>query len=138
MNAAYRSARNELAALDARCDAFLRNAVANRASRVQGRALLGTANASFRARPSARSAKRARAADGRARHAPLSGATLRARARSSIARTAQKVLLFGAARGVLSAAVRLGIAGSFEAQRMQWNAPTIWIAIGDRCRGVDA
>jgi acetylornithine deacetylase/succinyl-diaminopimelate desuccinylase-like protein len=32
--------------------------------------------------------------------------------------TAQKIVLYGTARGVLSAAVRLGIAGGYEAQRM--------------------
>ena len=31
----------------------------------------------------------------------------------------QRVALFGAARGVLTAAVRLGIIGSYEAQRLQ-------------------
>src|SRR5438874_2403803 len=42
MNAAYRSA-GQLKALDALADAFLLNAVANRASRIQGRTLLASA-----------------------------------------------------------------------------------------------
>jgi urease accessory protein len=49
--------------------------------------------------------------------APLSGATFHALALPL--QTAQKIVLYGTARGVLSAAVRLGIAGSYEAQRMQ-------------------
>ena len=34
-------------------------------------------------------------------------------------KTIQEVVLFGTARGVLAAAVRLGIAGSYEAQQLQ-------------------
>ena len=37
----------DLPVIDERCDAFLRNVVANRASRVQGRAWLGTVERSF-------------------------------------------------------------------------------------------
>lgn len=97
-----------LALIDERCDAFLRNPVANRASRVQGRAWAGTVSRSF---PSA---------DVRAigfRHfAPVFGASLRALGveRDETAR----MFLFGTARGTLSAAVRLGIVGTNEAQRV--------------------
>src|SRR5438034_246060 len=38
---------SEFGVIDARCDAFLRNPVANRASRVQGRAWIGTVERSF-------------------------------------------------------------------------------------------
>ena len=44
----------------------------------------------------------------------------------------QRVALFGAARGVLSAAVRLGIIGSYEAQRLQHRARAV---AGHRGRG---
>ena len=37
--------------------------------------------------------------------------------------TARKVILYGTARGVLSAAVRLGIVGSYQAQQMQHDSP---------------
>ena len=47
--------------------------------------------------------------------------------------TAQKIVLYGTARGVLSAAVRLGIAGSFEAQRMQYECSPWLDRIADRC-----
>jgi urease accessory protein len=100
--------------IDARCEAFLRNPVTNRASRVQGRAWLGTVERSFpRAEVRASCAAiRERAAS---RHyAPIVGATLRALA---IDRTvAARLFLFGVARGALSAAVRLGIVGTTEAQ----------------------
>ena len=97
-----------LALIDDRCDAFLRNPVANRASRVQGRAWAGTVARSFPP------------VDVRAvgfRHfAPVFGATLQP---LGVGRDeAARMFLFGVARGTLSAAVRLGIAGTNEAQRV--------------------
>ena len=128
MNDAYRSPE-QLEALDALADAFLLNAVANRASRIQGRTLLGTAG---RIWPSAALAALQQRADATCAHAaPLSGAVFRTIGLSLA--IAQKVVLYGTARGVLSAAVRLGIAGSFEAQRMQ-HACGPWLdRIADRC-----
>ena len=101
--------------LDALNDAFLTNAVANRASRVQGRTLVATC---ARIWPTARLA----ALEGVTRQlsahvAPVAGACMRAM--DVPLWTAQKVVLYGTARGVLSAAVRLGIVGSYEAQRLQ-------------------
>ncbi len=114
MNAAFRSPER-LEALDVVAEAFLTNAVANRASRVQGRTLIATAG---RVWPSAAlTALKARADTTRAHVAPLLGATFQAL--SLPVHTAQKIVLYGTARGVLSAAVRLGIAGGYEAQRMQ-------------------
>ena len=97
-----------LALIDQRCDAFLRNSVANRASRVQGRAWAGTAARSF---PSIQVS-----AVGCRHFAPVFGATLRALGveRDDTAR----MFLFGTARGTLSAAVRLGIVGTNEGQRV--------------------
>jgi urease accessory protein len=106
----------ELAVIDARCDAFLRNPVANRASRVQGRAWIGTIERSFprpevhafcdtvRARPMGR------------HYAPLVGAALRTLGVDRDA--AARLFLFGVCRGTLSAAVRLGIVGTTDAQRI--------------------
>ena len=51
---------------------------------------------------------------------------------------AQRAVLHGAARGILSAAVRLGIAGSFRAQRMQHEATPCLDATLERCRGLAA
>jgi urease accessory protein len=97
-----------LGLFDERCDAFLRNAVANRASRVQGRAWAGTVSRSFPA-IDIRTA-------GHRHFPPVFGATLNALGveRSEAAR----MFLFGAARGTLSAAVRLGITGTNDAQRV--------------------
>ena len=128
LNDAYRSPE-QLEAFDALADAFLLNTVANRASRIQGRTLLGTAG---RIWPSAQLAALQTRADATCAHvAPLTGATFRAIGLPLA--TAQKVVLYGTARGVLSAAVRLGIAGSFETQRMQ-DACSPWLdRIADRC-----
>jgi len=97
-----------LVLFDERCDAFLRSAVANRASRVQGRAWAGAVRRSF---------PHVDVRDTPCRHfTPIFGATLHALGvgRDDVAR----MFLFGVARGTLSAAVRLGLAGSNEAQRL--------------------
>jgi urease accessory protein len=111
-----RAAYDDLAALpalDARAEAFLVNHVANRASRTQGRALLSTCERIFPDEV----AEVVRAAAGLRLHvAPLWGAVCRAL--SVPAEDAQRLLLWTVARGVLSAAVRLGAAGTHEAQAM--------------------
>jgi urease accessory protein len=128
VNDAYRSPE-QLEALDAVADAFLLNAVANRASRIQGRALLGTAG---RIWPSAELAALQARADATCAHvAPVAGAAFCAIGLPLP--TVQRVVLYGAARGVLSAAVRLGIAGSFEAQRLQYECSPWLERIADRC-----
>jgi urease accessory protein len=120
---------DRLAELDHLSDAFLTNEVGNRASRTQGRSLIATA---ARVWPSdaLRGLERA-AADTCAHVAPLCGATLRSLdvPRSS----AQRMVLFGAARGVLSAAVRLGIAGSYEAQSLQHACAPLLEAVAENC-----
>ena len=101
--------------LDAVADAFLINAVANRASRQQGRTLLATA---ARVWPSPdMEMARAHASRLCAHLGPVAGVVFRT-VGVPLA-TAQQLVLFGTARGVLSAAVRLGILGSYEAQRLQ-------------------
>ena len=131
VNAAY-LVPDRLEALDELAGAFLINPVANRASRVQGRTLVATA---CRIWPSAALAGlRARAEATRAHVAPLSGAVFGAIGLPLS--TAQRVVLYGAARGVLSAAVRLGIAGSYEAQRMQFECGPWLDVLTERCAGL--
>jgi urease accessory protein len=114
VNAAYRTPER-LEWLDARADAFLLNAVANRASRIQGRTLLATI---ARVWPSpAVTALAARVAATHAHVSPVTGAALKTVGLPL--GTVQQVVLFGTARSVLAAAVRLGIAGSYEAQQLQ-------------------
>jgi urease accessory protein len=103
-------------AVDERCEAFLRNVVANRASRVQGRAWLGTVERSFPT-PALRGLCASIRSSGGPKHfAPAFGATLRLLDVERL--EASRLFLYGAARGVFSAAVRLGIVGTMDAQRL--------------------
>jgi len=119
----------DLADLDALCDAFLSSAVANRASRIQGVAFLMAAERAFPTvvglGANAREQKLAM------HYAPLFGAI------SGVIgverRMAQALFLQMTCRGVLAAAVRLGIIGSNAAQRLQAElAPHLQDTL-DRC-----
>jgi urease accessory protein len=100
--------------LDARSDAFLASRVANRASRTQGRAFLDTCARIF---PAELSGLREKARGLCLHHAPVFGAAMRALEVERI--EAQQLLLSQTLRGLLFAAVRLGLAGTHEAQRLQ-------------------
>ena len=63
--------------------------------------------------------------------APLVGAVLRAL--DVPLEVAQRLLLFTTARGVLAAAVRLGIVGSYQAQRLQYDSATVLEDVMRRC-----
>lgn len=102
-----------LPSLDARADAFLANHVANRASRTQGRAFLSTAARVF---PERIAPLQAAAAGLRLHLAPVWGAAMSA-LEIGLA-DAQRVFLWSTARNVLSASVRLGLAGTHEAQAL--------------------
>jgi urease accessory protein len=128
LNEAYRDP-DALATLDDRADVFLLNTVANRASRMQGRTLVATA---VRIWPSDRLRRvQAGVAKTRAHVAPVSGAVFEVLGLSLP--TAQRMVLYGTARGVLSAAVRLGIVGSFDAQRLQYACGPRVEEIADQC-----
>jgi urease accessory protein len=113
--AAAHRAPGELAEIDGRCHAAIAGHVAKRASRVQGAALLRAAAASF---PAAAALEEAARAERLAcHHAPVHGAVLAAL--GAEAATARRLFLFGALRGVVAAAVRLGLAGPLEGQALQ-------------------
>jgi urease accessory protein len=114
VNAAHRNP-DRLESLDELADAFLLNVVANRASRIQGRTLVTTACRVWPSEALVDLSRRARSL--RAHVSPLTGAAFRAVGLPLT--TVQRVTLYATVRGVLSAAVRLGIVGSYEAQRMQ-------------------
>jgi urease accessory protein len=105
-----------LPALDRRADAFLVNHVANRASRTQGRALLATAARIF---PTELRPIQERVGQGGLllHLAPISGAVFRGLGLS--AGEALRLFLWTVARGVVSAAVRLNLVGTHEAQMQQ-------------------
>jgi urease accessory protein len=117
-------APEDLGATDALCDAFLTGSIANRASRTQGRAFIGTCARIFDHEPILRLDSLARDRLLSAHFAPLFGATLRA---LNVGRKdAQSVYLHLALRGLTSAAIRLGVVGPHEAQRIAHaHAPTL-------------
>jgi urease accessory protein len=128
VNAAH-AATTPFDRLDALCDAFLTNPVANRASRVQGRALTATCARTWPTAPLVSLDAEAKLGCGHL--APSFGATMRA---LEIPRPiVQQMFLFLTARGVLSAAVRLGIVGSYQAQRMQTASAAHLDAVLDAC-----
>jgi urease accessory protein len=152
VNAAWRE-RERLAEWDALNDAFLTNAVANRASRQQGRTLVasaariwgGTALEALHRRaasipnfqsptpkelPTANSQAPTPALC--AHVAPMTGAVCAAL--GVPLETTQRLVLYTAARGVLSAAVRLGVVGSYEAQRLQSESAPAMARVLARCR----
>ena len=103
--------------LDGLCETFLASHVANRASRVQGRAFLATCERAFATTEILALATQIRAAGLHEHFAPVFGATIGALGvkLSSM----QRLLLHLTLRGVLSAAIRLGVLGPYQAQRVQ-------------------
>jgi urease accessory protein len=115
--------------LDERCDTFLTNVVTNRASAVQGRAFLATCARVWPSEPMRAIERRAKRLRGH--YAPLAGAVL---ATLDVPLpTAQQLLLYLAARGILSSAVRLGIVGPYAAQRLQFECREDLALVLARC-----
>ncbi|MGZ3417356.1 MAG: urease accessory protein UreF [Polyangiales bacterium] len=108
-------ATGDVRAIDARCDLFLANDVANRASRTQGRAFLDTASRIF---PHSEIADLRENLRGSPRHhAPVFGAVARA---LGLERPSQ-LFLHVTLRSLASAAVRLGVIGPHRAQRIMFD-----------------
>jgi urease accessory protein len=119
------------APLDARCDAATPGQVANRASRAQGRSFL---RAVSRISPAVEDLARQATASGLPGHlAPSFGAALGLLGASEAECT--RLFLFQAARGLLSAAVRLGLAGPLEAQELLARSGAIADAVASACAG---
>jgi urease accessory protein len=114
VRAAHRSP-DDLPAHDGLAEAFLTNHVARRASVTQGRALAATLSRVFRLPALHALDARIRERGLHGHHAPLFGAALAA-LDLPIEATAQLFVHQGL-RGVVSAAVRLGLVGPHEAQR---------------------
>lgn len=110
--------------LDAHLDALLTNHVANAASRTQGRAFVSTCARVFDDASIAALAAPARGRKVPSHLAPLFGAALNALGVERDESLA--IFLHLALRGVVSAGVRLGVAGPLEAQRLSSrHAPTL-------------
>lgn len=122
---------SRLAEVDAVCDAFLTGVVTNRASRVQGRALVSASARSFDEPDLARLHDQVRGKRLAGHHAPLFGAVTAA---LGVARQdAQRLWMHGTLRNLLAAAVRLGIAGTHEAQSIQRAAAPLLDRVLERC-----
>jgi urease accessory protein len=120
--------------LDRAVDAQLVNHVANRASRTQGRAFLTTVARAFDAPVLAERAARAAAHAIAAHQAPVFGCSLAALDVSLDDTLSVHLVL--ALRGVVSAAVRLGVVGPHEAQRIQDRHAATLDAVLAECRGL--
>jgi urease accessory protein len=131
MNEAY-DHPERWAALDELANAVLTNEVANRASRQQGRTLLAT-TARVWPSPAVEAMKR-QGAGTWAHVGPVAGLVFRHL--GVPAGTARRMLLFGTVRGVLAAAVRLGIVGGYEGQRLQFEAGEMLERLARRAEGL--
>lgn len=100
------------------CDAMLSNHVANRASRAQGQAFLLAVSRIFSQASLSSLGKDLRSENGPGHFAPIFG--LACRELGIELEPAIRLLLFLTLRGLVSAAVRLGIAGPLEGQSLQW------------------
>jgi len=119
--------------LDDLSDAMLVNAVANRASRQQGRAFAATCARVFDV-TTIDDAVRARAL--RVHVAPAFGVLMRSLEVSKD--DALRIHLHGALRAVVSAAVRLGLTGPNEAQRMTHARADLLDCIVQKCSALRA
>jgi len=106
-----------LAWLDALCDAFFSNPVANRASRALGRAFLSTCARSFPQSSISRLEDTVRRQNLCAHHAPVFGAVMRSLAVDKLQTV--RLFLYLVSRNLVTAGVRLGLVGPYEAQQLQ-------------------
>jgi urease accessory protein len=118
-------------AVDAWADAAITNHVANRASRTQGRTFIAACARIFDDGALAALSARARTRGVPAHLAPIFGASLAAL--GATRREVQALHLYVALRGITSAAVRLGLAGPHEAQRLQRNHGRTLDAVSAAC-----
>ena len=130
VGAAYDDSR-ALAQWDRRCDVFLNNPIANRASRRQGRAFMLACAEAFRLRILRRWADDDSLS---LHHAPAFGAA--AAELGAVRVDAQKIYLFSTLRSGLSASVRLGLSGPLESQRLQASLSGELDAVIEKCADI--
>jgi urease accessory protein len=124
-NAAHESPER-LQELDLHCDAFLTNHVANRASRLQGRAFLSSSDKIFK--------KPQTQAPPCGHLAPVFGVVARSLRLPRF--RAGNLFFFQHLRGIVAAAIRLGIVGPLEGQAMQHQLTPVSLAILAQCDGL--
>jgi urease accessory protein len=122
--------------IDRLCDAFLSNHVANRASRSQGQAMLLTVERAF-ALPSLRALRCRVLAEKLPGHlAPVFGAVTRQLEVDHS--SALRLFLFLVLRTLVAGAVRLGLIGPLDGQRMQSRLAPLAEQIKCRCKDLRA
>jgi len=124
-NIAYESP-GRLTDLDLSCDAFLSNHVANRASRIQGRAFLSSAGKIFQ--------RNLIPSPPYGHFAPLFGVITRSLG-LQCTRAAQ-LFFFQHLRGLIAAAIRLGIIGPLEGQALQHALGSVARDVLAQCHGL--
>jgi len=102
--------------VDAECDLFLNNHIANKASRAQGRALLVSSVSAFDLVALQNLSQRVRREESPGHLAAVFGAV--AKAIEMEQSVASSLFLFQVARNLVSVAVRLGIVGPVEGQKL--------------------
>jgi len=117
---AARSAPDGLKAVDADCHAFLSNPVARRASIAQGQAFVIAASKAFGGVECQNLAASVRRREIHGHWSPMFGSLTAAMQIDGVA--ASRLFLFINTRGLVSAAVRLGIVGPLEGQAIQFAA----------------
>jgi urease accessory protein len=122
---------SEFPVLDRLCNAFLVNHITNQASRAQGQAMLASGERIFTSLEIA--ALRSAVRDGGlfGHFAPALGAVLGLLGFSR--RQAAALLLFMTLRGLVSAAVRLGMVGPMEGQRIEFELGPDAHRLADKC-----
>lgn len=118
-------APGRLRELDGKCDVFLNNPVAKRASKLQGQAFLAACAAAFGDRRLVMAARK-----------PVHQAPAMGFASAVVALSRDEALglyLYTSLRGTLSAAVRLGACGPLEAQRLLGACGPLVREVGRRC-----
>ncbi|HMJ91892.1 MAG TPA: urease accessory UreF family protein [Candidatus Acidoferrum sp.] len=103
--------------VDSSCDAFLSSHVANRASRLQGQALLATCERTFASEPLSQFRDEVIGGACSMHGAPVFGRVAKLMGLDSEATA--RLFIFTQLRGWISAAVRLNIVGPLEGQRVQ-------------------
>jgi urease accessory protein len=103
--------------VDALCDSFLLNHVANRASRSQGQALMMACGKTFEAESVRRLAETMKRDGLHGHYAAVFGAA--GRALEIPRRQTCELFMFLALRGAISSAVRLGVVGPLQGQNLQ-------------------
>jgi urease accessory protein len=125
-------APRRLEELDEACHVFLINTIASRASCVQGRAFAATCARVWPRDSMGGLEDRVAALHGHL--APVFGAALSLLGLPL--RTMQQLLLYSSLRGLASAAVRLGIVGTYAAQRLQVGCAHELALVLERCEGL--